>query len=137
LRDFLLLPGVEESDTITFDANGKISFFCKYGPQTPPNSGTYTAAADMVVIIGKGSGVLDPRLFASEVILGGWPNSGPDTNKSIKVTGANLASGSKLLLHGFGYMAGGVGTDTVPYYIYSATANYNPIPTAFDTYTYP
>jgi hypothetical protein len=137
LKDFLLLPGVEESDTIQFDENGNISFFCKYGPQSPANSGNYTAAADMEIVIGighgttPGAGQLDPRLFASEVNLAGWPAVGPDANKSIKVSGANLASGSVLILHGSDFIG-----YTAPYYIYSGKAthkvkfNYN------DTYVY-
>jgi hypothetical protein len=145
LKDFLLMPGVEESDTITLDTKGKITYLCKYGPQSSPN--VYAALYDMEVVIGYnhgttlGTGELDPRFFARNVVLAGWPDTeigavDNNINKTIKVSGGRLSKGSKLLLHGYAYMAGGVGDDNVPYYIYSSTPNYNPAPTVCDIYKY-
>jgi hypothetical protein len=133
LKDFLLLPGVEEEDTISFDAKGKIRFFCKYGPQNPANSGNYVALYDMVIVIGTGHGTtpgagqLNPGLFARTVELSGWPDTDTDStpdgdvNKTNKVSGKKLSKGSVLILHGWP----SVTVDTVPYYIYSDSPTHN------------
>jgi hypothetical protein len=128
LKDFLLLPGAEPNDTISFE-NGKITYFCKYGP-LDGILGPYIPTAPLEIVIGTGHGTtpgtgeLDPSLFAKRVTLAG---NDINANGGIKVSGANLASGTVLTLLGE-YAA-------VTYEIYGTT--YTTVVPHNQTYIYP
>jgi hypothetical protein len=129
LKDFLMLPGAEPNDTISFDANGKISYFCKYGPRDGI-LGPSIPTAPMEIKIGTGhsttpgTGELDPSLFARGVTLAG---NDVNANGGINVTGANLASGTVLTLLG----EYAVATYVIYGIPYTTVVPYN------QTYTYP